>query len=186
MEASERVARLAAAGVSPEEARAALAESGDDLLEAALLLERRGRLSPPAGGGGFDSTRRGSGGTPPPAGGARGRQGKVPVLTWSALWQGLKSLLHKSLVNHLEISRKGRVSTTVPLLVLLILLFFFWATLPILAAGFVLGFRYRFAGPDLNRESLERAADWADRTAGTLGDSLREAWRKGRTDHHKK
>ena len=84
MPTREQVDKLCAyAGISAEEARAVLEETGDDLLEAAILLEQRGRIAPPRGngtnnggdgdGGGDDNG--GSGGDNGHRGGGSGRRG---------------------------------------------------------------------------------------------------------------
>ena len=63
-----------------------------------------------------------------------------------------------------------------PLLILLLLLvFFFWITALVLALGLVLGFRYRFGGPDLDRESMDRATARLSSKAAALRDKIRAA-----------
>ena len=76
-----------------------------------------------------------------------------------------------------------------PLLVLLVLVvFFFWITVAILAAGLLLGFRYRLAGPDLDqdvKEGVRRAADRAGRLARDLAGQARAAWARFQDGHRK-
>ena len=107
-----------------------------------------------------------------PAGSAGpGRRGFVLVLTWGDLWKGLKDLFHKGRVNRMEVWRKGEQVTAMPLLVLLLLLACFpQIMIPLLLIGWVLGFRYRLAGPDLPAGGLlgsasRRAAEALDRAA---------------------
>ena len=192
MAAAERIARLVAAGAPEEAARAALDAAEDDLLEAALLLEREGRLSPPAGGGSYATggprrTAPASEGGPllssSAAGQAReGRAGRSPLSV-------LRDLAWKGPANSLEAWRRGRQVTAVPLLVLLVLVvFFFWITVAILAAGLLLGFRYRLAGPDLDqdvKEGVRRAADRAGRLARDLAGQARAAWARFQDGHRK-
>ena len=75
-----------------------------------------------------------------------------------------------------QIRRRGRRVTSMPLLILLLLLvFFFWITALVLALGLVLGFRYRFGGPDLDRESMDRATARLSSKAAALRDKIRAA-----------
>lgn len=173
----EQVRKLSeAAGVDEIAALSALERHDGDLLEAMLELERQGRVPPPEGGG-FYSTRGQD--APPPGGdsgnasgapGAPARQGRN-WYRWTAssgdeLWVGLKDLFRRSMVNRMEIRRKGRMVAGVPLLVLLLLLVcFFWVMAMVLGFGLLLGFRYHFAGPDLDRESMDRAAKKASAAA---------------------
>ena len=75
------------------------------------------------------------------------------------------------------------------LVVLLVLVvFFFWITVAILAAGLLLGFRYRLAGPDLDqdvKEGVRRAADRAGRLARDLAGQARAAWARFQDGHRK-
>ncbi len=93
------------------------------------------------------------------------------VLTWGDLWKGLKDLFHKGRVNRMEVWRTGEQVTAMPLLVLLLLLACFpQIMIPLLLIGWVLGFRYRLAGPDLPAGGLlggarRRAAEALDRAA---------------------
>lgn len=177
--ATEQVKRLcAASGVDEIAALSALERQDGDLLEALLELERQGSAVPPAGGG-FYSTRQAepeAGGPLVPGGGPAGsagpgRRGFVLVLTWGDLWKGLKDLFHKGRVNRMEVWRKGEQVTAMPLLVLLLLLACFpQIMIPLLLIGWVLGFRYRLAGPDLPAGGLlgsasRRAAEALDRAA---------------------
>ena len=63
----EQVEALRArAEVSYEEARAALEDSGGDLLDALIALERAGKLRPDGARGAFFTTRPGGEDAPPP------------------------------------------------------------------------------------------------------------------------
>ena len=168
--AVEQARRLSeAAGVDVIAALSALERQNGDALEAMLELERLGLTEPPPGGGCF-STRPAAGEGPPPPGERAGEpaRGVVLVLTWSDLWRGLKGLFRKSLATRLEIWRRGEPVTTVPLLVLVLLLVCFPRIIvPLLLIGLPLGFRYRFSGPLAERKAVK----------GFLA-SLREAWER--------
>ena len=161
---AEQARRLSqAAGVDIIAALSALERNNGNALEAMLELERHG-LTPPPPGGGFYSTR--SAASSPPAGAPSGTprrdqpsRGMVLVLTWSDLCQGLKELFHKSLVNRMEVWRRGRQVASVPLLVLaILLLFFFVETAAVLGVGLLLGFRYRLSGPFLEGREVQGLA----------------------------
>ena len=72
------------------------------------------------------------------------------------------SMLHKGTVNCLDAVRNDEVLISCPVIALIILLlFFFWFTLPLLVVGLFFGVRYRFSGPDLDRDSVNDAMDSA-------------------------
>ena len=136
----------AAAGVDVIAALSALERNNGDALSAMQELERQGA-------------------TPPrPAGPA----------AWSDVKDGLGELFHKSLVNRMEVWRKGRQAASVPLLVLaVLLLFFFWEIAAVLAVGLALGFRYRLSGPFLEGKEVRGLTAALRRALDRLGDRLR-------------
>lgn len=188
----EQVRKLSrATGVDEIAALSALERQNGDLLEAALELERQGSARPPAGGG-FYSTRP-PGAAPPAAhtgedaaGGAAGEaRSGIYVISWEHLSGELKRLFHRGMDNYLEIRRRGERAASVPLLILAVLLvWFFWILPPLLALGLILGFRYRLGGPDMDRESLDRAmkkaADAASKAVCRAASRLRSAWERRR------
>ena len=97
------------------------------------------------------------------------RKKKVKLLT------RLRWLL---LDTELEIWRKGQPVTGLPLLVLILLLLYLpWATFPLLIVGLFIGFRYRFAGPEMEPEDLNDAMDKVAETAEDLGQRMAEELR---------
>ena len=169
---TEQVRRLcAASGVDEIAALSALERQDGDLLEAMLELERQGSALPPAGGG-FYSTRQAApeAALVPGAAQAAGAGGAEEAQP-EGLWGALRELLRKSRRNRMEVRRRGEAVTAMPLLVLFLLLACFpQVMVPLLLIGWVLGFRYRFAGPDLPAEgllrgSLRRAAEALRRAA---------------------
>lgn len=79
--------------------------------------------------------------------------------------------LRRALVeNELEVWRRQEPVTAVPVLILIILLIFApWVTIPLLIFGLFLGFRYRFSGPDLERESINGVMEKVASTADDVG-----------------
>ena len=138
---TEQVKRLcAASGVDEIAALSALERQDGDLLEALLELERQGSAVPPAGGG-FYSTRQAE----PEAGG--------PLVPGGG-----------------PAGSAGPGRRSFVLVLLLLLACFPQIMIPLLLIGWVLGFRYRLAGPDLPAGGLlgsarRRAAEALDRAA---------------------
>ena len=172
----EQVERLREkASVSYGQAKQALEYSGGNLLDALIYLEEKGII--PREEGAYFSTK---GETPPPPEpeeppAAREQKGKksgvrvVPVRRGS--FKRLFSTLRRWLVdNELEIWRKDKPITALPVLILILLVVFaYYVTIPLLVLGLFLGFRYRFSGPDLEREDLNHVMGSVADTAADLG-----------------
>ena len=184
----EQVERLREkADISYEEARAVLEQCGGDLLEALILLERQGRTRAP-GGGGFFTTQPGGGTagvtdlvlTEPPPGQKKARR------EGSGFWAQLRELLYAglnllrhSLSNQFEVWRHGELMTSLPVLILIILVIVaFWITIPLVIVGHFFGCQYRFSGPDLNQERVNEVMDKVSHTVGDVVDQVKEEFRK--------
>ncbi len=83
----------------------------------------------------------------------------------------LLSRLYRVLVdNELEVWRRDEPVTSLPLLILLILFVFaFYVTIPLLLIGLFFGFRYRFSGPELERDSINDMMENVASTAADMG-----------------
>ena len=178
----ELVARLRQeADVSREEAARLLAAHEGSLLDALLDLEHQGRARP--GRGGAYSTRPGQA-VPPPA------ATQAPPLSDGhksgryahRLREGVRALLHilnPRTGNQVEIWWKGRLSTAVPIVILLVaLVVVFHIVAPLLILGLLLGCRYRCAGPDLDRRAVNDAL-------GAVADAI-EDLKRGKHRRNKK
>lgn len=166
MEEDNRKAELLAEklGVSREEAQRALDAAGGDLLDAAMALQS---VRPVEQGGSqalvATCTTR-PGGTedpkplPPELRRERERQeGREAVRDFGTMVRGL---LRHSIENRLEIWYRGRCTCTIPVLILIILtLVSFWIVIPLVFVGLFIGCRYRFSGPDLGKEGINRGMD---------------------------
>lgn len=97
--------------------------------------------------------------------GPRGRSGGGRSL------RELLSRLYRVLVdNELEVWRRDEPVTSLPLLILLILFVFaFYVTIPLLLIGLFFGFRYRFSGPELERDSINDVMENVASTAADMG-----------------
>lgn len=162
----ERVERLREkANVSYTQAKKALEYSGGDLLDALIYLEEQGLIPRPEGA----------------CWSTKGEQrGCVPSLddetvnTETDETQPQESFFEKIrrwlLDNELEIWRKDRPITAMPVLVLLLLVVLAtWAAVPLLVVGLFFGFRYRFSGPDLERDNINDAMESVADTASDMG-----------------
>lgn len=172
----EQVERLREkADISYAQAKEALEYSGGNLLDALIYLEELGAI--PRAEGTYYSTR----GEAPPA----AEEGLVlPEEPEGEEREARpkRGLLHRIryllLDNELEVWRKERPIIALPVLILLLLLLAaFWLTASLLVLGLFFGFRYRFSGPDLEREELNGAMENAADTAAGLGRQIMDELR---------
>ena len=168
------------APVSYGQAKRALEYSGGNLLDALIYLEAQGAI--PRQEGAYFTTRGETPPPPPPAppapepeaetGGGKKKKKKRPAREAKAGGRpSLLQTLRRWLIdNELEIWRKDKPVTALPVLILVLLVIFaYYVTIPLLILGLFLGFRYRFSGPDLERDSLNDVMDNVADTAADLG-----------------
>lgn len=162
----ERVERLREkANVSYAQAKEALEYSGGDLLDALIYLEEQGAIPRPEGA--CWSTKGEQQAYTPSADGKGNEAGAGETPSQENLFPRIRRWV---LDNELEIWRKDKPITAMPVLVLLLLVVLAtWAVLPLLVIGLFLGFRYRFSGPDLERDSINDAMESVADTAADLG-----------------
>ena len=156
----EQVEQLRAkADVSYTDARAALEQSNGDLLGALIWLEQRGKLRTEKGG--FYSTD-GSGK------GEETEEVLLPIRTE-------RRRERRSVQNELEIWRKGKAISSVPIIILIVLMVLgFWVVIPALIVGLFLACKYSFAGPNLGREDLNEIMD----TVSDAADQIKAEFQK--------
>mgnify|MGYP002570180942 CR=1 FL=1 len=185
----EQVEQLRAhAAVSYEEARRALEACDGDLLDALILLEREGRIPPGGGRGAFFTTQPGAAPEPPPSGPTRGPEasGKDEKRFWGLavtaeergswrarlreLLAAAVDLLRHCTVNQFEVWRNGERMTALPVLILILLvLVAYWISLPLLVVGLFFGCKYRFSGPDLDKN---RVGEVVNQVSAKVGDAV--------------
>ncbi len=156
------------ANVSFEEAKAALDASNGDLLDAIILLEKQGKISPPAGGGYYNSSNTASEEKEraKEEKGSEARRGESFSEMMRRFGQFCARLVGKGNRNYFEAEKNGKVIISVPVTVLVLgVIFFFWFVLPLSIVGLFFGFRYRFRGDDLGRDSVNKVMDSATDTA---------------------
>ena len=178
------------ANVSYAQAKEALEYSGGNLLDALIYLEEKGAI--PRAEGAYYSTRSETPPPPPsaeplpvrlPDGAKKQKAPKQPRSGRGGVRRFFNALRRWLIDNELEIWRRDQPVTALPVLILVLLLFCaFWVTIPVLVLGLFLGFRYRFSGPDLERDDINGVmGDLAD-TAADLG---RQVMDELKTQHDK-
>ena len=146
------------AGVSLEEARAALEENNWDMLDAMVALERAHKTAGPAVN---METEAGTGSGSPvrPVKNVSNKK-HDPIFSngFATIWDYVKKLFRISLDNNFVVVRRDKQILAVPVLVLVVLLFAsFGLMLLVLIAGLFLGCLYRFEGRQLGRDDINSA-----------------------------
>lgn len=182
------------ANVSYAQAKQALEYSGGNLLDALIYLEEKGGI--PREEGAYYSTKSETLPSPSPAEplpaqlpdkGKKQKAPKQPRSGRGGVRRFFNTLRRWLVDNELEIWRHDQPVTALPVLILVLLLCCaFWVTALILVLGLFLGFRYRFSGPDLERESLNNMMGSVADTAADLGhkvmDELKHDWHSDEKD----
>lgn len=157
------------ANVSYDEAKYALEQCGDDLLEAMIYLERQGKVNN-GGGTGYYSTEWEQQYQNPNWNAAHHQhrgEGFVQLMQRFCNWVG--RLIQKGWVNSFEVWKGEERVISMPVLILVILLAFcFWITIPLLIVGLFFSLRYRFCGPELNDLQVNNVMDKASETAENI------------------
>ena len=167
MELLEKVEKIREkTGVSYEDAKKALEESGGDMLDAIVLLESQGKIKGPAkqtySTGGEDASRE-------LKEAARVYEKKTGDGFGSTMrkfirWCGV--MIRKGCENFFTVSKNGEEIITVPVLLLVVLLLFaFWIVVPLLVVGLFFGFRYAFKGEITKAVDVNMACDKAAEAA---------------------
>ena len=176
----EQVEKLRAmANISYDEAKAALDAANGDLLEAVIDLEKQGKVNAPTGGGYFSSEK-----APDSSGeGCKYNCGEQQT-KYSNSGETFTDLMKKCGKFCLKMIRKGNENSfevlkgeeskaSAPVTAFALLLVFApWITIPLLVIGLFFGFRYRFNGPDLSRNTVNDAMNKAADAAVNLKKSI--------------
>ena len=173
------------ADVSFAEAKEALDNANGDVLDALIFLESQGKATVPAGGGFFS----GAGVSAPQAQqqykahynkGQPHNRGESFSEVMKRFGRFCLKMFQKGNSNFLDATSKGgehMFSCPVTVLVLL-LIFFFWVTVPLLVISLFLGFRYRFRGEDLGRDSVNSVMD----NASSVVEDVKRSFKEGRNN----
>lgn len=182
------------ANVSYAQAKEALEYSGGNLLDALIYLEEKGAI--PRAEGAYYSTKSETPPPPPPAEplpvrlpdkAKKQKAPKQPRSGRGGVRRFFNTLRRWLIDNELEIWRRDQPVTALPVLILVLLLCCaFWVTIPVLVLGLFLGFRYRFSGPDLERDDLNGMMGSVADTAADLGrqvmDEIKHDWHSDEQD----
>jgi len=168
MDELEKVEKLREkTGVTYAEAKEALVKSDGNLLDALIYLEGQGKANKPPGGGFYsgagitDEEHHDSYKSSRHTG--QGHEDFASMM--KRFGRFCMMVLHKGNTNHLVAMRNGEHLFSCPVTALVILLLFFWVTLPIFIVTLSCGFRYSFSGPDLDRDSVNKVMDSASNIA---------------------
>lgn len=171
----EQVERLRArANVTYDEAKAALEACGDDLLDAMIYLERQGKVKTESGGAWSSAGPEGAAvaAVIPEESGQQAEGGFGLLLRRFGAF--CLKVLRVGNENYLEIYRRGEKRTAMPVTVLVLLLIFaFWITVPLAVVGLFFGFRYRFDGPQLGGRRVNEPMDYVADAAEELKNTIR-------------
>lgn len=177
----EQVEKLREYGdITYDEAKRALEEANGDILEAIIILERQGVIEEPKDGGYHNSKKEEHRKTDDSQGESFNRESrKDDGASFSELmgkffkWAG--KIINRGNVNHFEVKKGEREIITIPFTILvLLLLFMFWITIPLLIVGLFFGYRYTFVGPDLGKENVNKAMDSAAEAAEKLKKEVKD------------
>ena len=165
------------ADVSFAEAKEALDIAGGDVLDALIYLEKQGKSTVPAGGGFFTGA-----GSPvyeqQYSGNGEYREeyrGETFGDIMRRFGRFCLMVFNKGNTNFLEATKGDTLVFSCPVTgVVILLLFFFWAVIPLFIFSLFLGLRYRFRGDELGRESINRVMDNASSVADDVKKSFNE------------
>lgn len=170
------------ANVTYDEAKAALDASNGDILDAMIYLERKGMVLVPEGGGYYssDGSTTSDDDEASYADDAASNAGKsASGQTFGDLvkrfFKFCAKMIHKGNINAFEIIKGDECKGTVPITVLVLLIVFaFWITLPLIIIGLFFGLHYRFCGPDFVKGTVNNVMDKAAATAEEIKRSVME------------
>lgn len=168
------------AGISYAEAKAALEETDGDLLEAVVKLEEEGKVESPKEGGYYRSRVEKEDRQEAEAH-KKKEEADEEVHNPSVVervgnilkWVG--KIIDKGNKNNFTVMKKDTKILEIPLTAFaLLLLFAFWAVVPILFIGLILGYRYSLSGPDLGSTSVNKTISTVSDATINVVDSMSE------------
>lgn len=157
-------------GLSYEEARAALERADWNLLDALIALEKEGKC----GGAGAayttdDAAPEEPQSTTVDAAAPRFRD------QLRRFWRWLVCLFHKGNRNYLCMEKDGKLQFELPVtLGIILLLAAFWLVIVLFVVALFCGCSFRFRGPDLGTETMNKVMD----KAGEVADSIKNEFQQ--------
>lgn len=155
------------ANVSYEDAKTALDACGGDLLDALIYLEKQGKVASP-GGGSYSSKTNVTSNAIVKSVEHKSGDGEGFKEMMSKFWAWCCKVFHHGNTNYFEVKRESNTILTLPLTILILLLIFaFWITIPLLVVGLFFSCRYSFHGSQIEKidmnSVMNSAADAADK-----------------------
>lgn len=153
------------ADISFNEAKEALDETNGDILEAIINLEKKGKIESPKGGGFYSTKDSGESSE------KKGEEAKASQQSAKKASSSLSDMFHKFVAfmkklfhqgnrNIFEVTKDGQRTMSIPVTVLVILMLFtFWFTVPLMVVGLFFGYKFSFSGPELGKEQVNRTMD---------------------------
>ena len=176
------------ANVTYAEAKEALEKSDGDMLDAMIYLENLGKSTIPAGGGFYSGA-----GQPAPtqqrAHSDQTRDNYNPGYSSGESFSDMMRrfgrfcmrVLDMGVSNYLDAAKDGNPAFSCPVIAVVILcLFFFWITVPLFIISLFFGFRYRFRGPNLERDSINNVME----SATDVVDDVKKSFKGHRNENH--
>ncbi|MCL2628981.1 MAG: ubiquitin [Oscillospiraceae bacterium] len=190
--------------VTYAEAKEALDKSGGDILDALIYLENQGKSTAPSGGGFCSTSTDGGGGITSGSGnsntsGGNASDGSKSKKNTNDTGSGSNTsksstnaddnfsqamgkfgafcgkVFNKGFSNHLVASKGEQHLFSCPVLVVAVLvLFFFWITIPLFVISLFCGFSYRFKGKELGNDAVNSVMDGASHVADDIKKSFVE------------
>ena len=155
------------ANVSFAEAKEALDNSGGDILDALIYLENNGKAVAPTGGSYFTGADLPTHAVIAEAGNNNARSnnggsGESFTDLMKRFGAFCLKVFNKGLSNYLDATKGDQHLFSCPvLIVILLVLIFPWVAIPLFIISLFFGFRYRFSGADLGRDSVNSVMDGA-------------------------
>lgn len=152
------------ANISYEEAKKALEEANGDILEAIIYLEKQNKIKAPEDGGYYSTKDEREENKFIESETKKGYKDDNISISLRDLFRQIGNFIVKILDignrNYFEVLKNGEKFIALPVTLLVLLaIFAFWVVFPLLIIGLFFGFKYRFRGPDLEREDINRAMD---------------------------
>lgn len=176
----EQVEKICAkANISYEEAKAALDATNGDLLEAIIYLEKQGKVHAPTGGGYYSSEKTADISAVSEKENYRksnhnndNKENSFVSFIKNA-WELCLKIIRKGNRNSFIVLKDEKTKASFPITVLVLLLIFaFWVTIPLIIIGLFFDLRYRFIGPDFNSSTINDAMNSAADAAENLKKSM--------------
>ncbi len=159
--------------VSYEEARSALDETGGDMLEALVTLEKRGKVVSPPGGGFYTSGKQEKAKKKQEYKAYADEDGVRASHFFHKLWKGFVKIFNKGNKNYLEVRRNDSTLIQIPItLLVLLVVFAFWITIPLMIVGLFFQCRYVFVGKDIEKTPANQCMNTVNKVAEDVKSSF--------------